>query len=72
MTRVIEKLRCSHGSGVQLANLRVQPTLIDRIKTAQMNNPQLQKIRQVMESRAQSEFKSHDDGSLKFENRSCS
>ena len=33
-----------HEAEAQLENLRVQPTLIERIKIAQSNDPQLQKI----------------------------
>ena len=37
-----------HEAEAQLANLRVQPTLIKRIKIAQSNDPQLQKIRDLI------------------------
>ncbi|XP_030449845.1 uncharacterized protein LOC115672208 [Syzygium oleosum] len=35
-----------HQLGARLANLRVQPTLIDRIKTKQNKDPQLQKFKE--------------------------
>ena len=37
-----------HEAEAHLANLRVQPTLIERIKIAQSNDPQLQKIRDLI------------------------
>ena len=47
----------------------VRPSLIDRIKTSQVNDPYLQKIRTVVENRAQKEVNIHDDGSLRYGNR---
>ena len=60
-----------HNHGVQLANLRVQPTLIDRIKDAQGKDPQLQKLKAEMEIRLQMEFCMHKDGTLRFGERLC-
>uniref|UniRef100_A0A2N9H2J6 Integrase catalytic domain-containing protein n=1 Tax=Fagus sylvatica TaxID=28930 RepID=A0A2N9H2J6_FAGSY len=55
----------------QLANLRVQPTLVERIKVAQAGDPHLQKMKLMVESGAPSEFCIHEDGSLRFGNRLC-
>uniref|UniRef100_A0A2N9F277 Integrase catalytic domain-containing protein n=1 Tax=Fagus sylvatica TaxID=28930 RepID=A0A2N9F277_FAGSY len=44
----LRKLRIEvrvHEPGAQLANLRVQPTLVERIKVAQAGDPQLQKMK---------------------------
>ncbi|XP_028103887.1 uncharacterized protein LOC114302963 [Camellia sinensis] len=54
-----------------LANLRVQPTLIDRIKDAQRRDPQLQKLKAEMEIGLQMEFCMHKDGTLRFGERLC-
>ncbi|XP_028090712.1 uncharacterized protein LOC114290912 [Camellia sinensis] len=60
-----------HNHGVQLANLRVQPTLIDRIKDTQGRDPQLQKLKVEMEIGLQMEFCMHKDGTLRFGERLC-
>ena len=60
-----------HEAETHLANLRVQPTLIERIKIAQSNDPQLQKIRDLINLGSQSEFCIHEDGSLRFGDRLC-
>ena len=60
-----------HEAEAHLANLRVQPTLIERIKIAQSNDPQLLKIRDLINPSSQSEFCIHEDGSLRFGNRLC-
>ncbi|XP_028098105.1 uncharacterized protein LOC114297828 [Camellia sinensis] len=58
-----------HNHGVQLANLRVQPTLIDRIKDAQGRDPQFQKLKAEMEIGLQMEFCMHKDRTLRFGER---
>ena len=60
-----------HEVEAHLANHRVQPTLIERIKIAQSNDPQLQKIRYLINLGSQSEFCIHEDGSLRFSNWLC-
>ena len=60
-----------YDSTVRLANMRVQPTLIERIIVVQNDDPQLMKIKNSVEAGVQSEFKIHDNGSLRFENRIC-
>jgi hypothetical protein len=70
----LRKLRIEvrlHEPGAQLANLRVQPTLVERIKVAQAGDPHLQKMKLMVESSAPSEFCIHEDGSLRFGNRLC-
>ncbi|XP_038976892.1 uncharacterized protein LOC120107612 [Phoenix dactylifera] len=71
--KILEDLRraeievCWHDSDAQLANLRVQPTLIERIRIAQADDPQLQKLKSDIESSSQSEFRLHEDGSLRYQ-----
>ena len=60
-----------HNSGMQLANIMVQPILIDKIKSAQKEDLELQKIRETVESGVQSEFTIYEDGTLRFGNRLC-
>ena len=60
-----------HNHGAQLANLRVQPTLINRIKDAQGRDPQLQKLKAEMEIGLQMEFCMHKNGTLRFGGRLC-
>jgi len=50
---------CLPGASLQLANLRVLPTLIDEIKAAQEKDPNLQKIRAAIEARTEPKFKIH-------------
>lgn len=57
--------------GAQLANLRVQPTLIDRIKSKHNEDPQLGKIREGVEAEKQENFSIHVDGSLRFRGQLC-
>ena len=57
------------GAVLQLAILRVVPTLIDEIKGAQEKDSNLHKIRATVEAGTEPKFKIHDDGSLRFENR---
>ena len=64
------EVRLPHAS-LQLANLRVVPTLIDEIKAAQEKDSNLQKIRAVVEAGVEHKFKVHKDGSLRFDNRVC-
>jgi hypothetical protein len=70
----LRKLRIEvrlHEPGAKLTNLRVQPTLVERIKVAQAGDLQLQKMKLMVESGAPSEFCIHEDGSLRFGNRLC-
>lgn len=69
---VLEDLRklevevCMHESGALVASLRAQPTLIERIKAAQRDDPKLQKIRKDVDGGKEIDFCVHDDGSLRF------
>ncbi|XP_056158384.1 uncharacterized protein LOC130134750 [Syzygium oleosum] len=54
-----------HQLGARLANLRVQPTLIDRIKVNQNEDPHVQKIKEGMEAGGQADFSTHEDSSLR-------
>ncbi|XP_073111543.1 uncharacterized protein [Elaeis guineensis] len=60
-----------HDPQVQLANLVLQPTLIERIKVAQKEDSELQEVLEAVESGIQTEFWTHEDGSLRFDNRLC-
>ena len=63
MRRMEIKVR-KHNSKAILANFRIQPTLIERIKATQLNDPVLQKIQANLEVDATSSFRIHEDGSL--------
>lgn len=60
-----------HELGTELANLKVQPNLIERIKVARDSDPELQKIRREVDYDKQPKFQVDGDGSLKFKNRLC-
>ncbi|OMO55593.1 reverse transcriptase [Corchorus capsularis] len=60
-----------HGTEGMLASLRIQPTLIERIKEAQLVDSALQKVRANIETGVPSDFRIHDDGSLRFDDRLC-
>ncbi|OMO65120.1 reverse transcriptase [Corchorus capsularis] len=60
-----------HGTEGMLASLRIQPTLIERIKEGQLVDSTLQKVRANIETSAPSDFRIHDDGSLRFGDRLC-
>ncbi|XP_028096533.1 uncharacterized protein LOC114296433 [Camellia sinensis] len=64
-------LGCVLMQNDKLANLRVQPTLINRIKDAQGRDPQLQKLKAEMEIGLQMEFCMHKNGTLRFGGRLC-
>ncbi|XP_028056865.1 uncharacterized protein LOC114260871 [Camellia sinensis] len=64
-------LGCVLMQNDKLANLKVQPTLIDRIKDAQGRDSQLQKLKAEMEIGLQMEFCMHKDGTLRFGERLC-
>ena len=59
-----------HGQANILSYLSVQPTLIDRIKAAQSEDPQLRDIVDAVKAR-HSEFRLDDDGTLWFGQRLC-
>ena len=62
---------CRHSSKTILSALTLQPTLIDDIKAAQGQDPQLQKIRDRMGKTKETEFSVKDDQSLWFRDRLC-
>ena len=51
------------SSQVQLANLVLQPTLIEKIKAAQKEDSELQKVIDAVKSGIQIKFWIHEDGS---------
>ncbi|OMO50351.1 reverse transcriptase [Corchorus capsularis] len=60
-----------YGNEGMLASLRIQPTLIERIKEAQLVDSALQKVRANIETSAPSDFRIHNNGSLRFGDRLC-
>ena len=54
-----------------LASLSVQPTLVERIKLSQANDPHLKKIMDEVRCGKKSEFSIFEDGALKFGSRLC-
>ena len=54
-----------------LASLSVQPTLVERIKLSQANDPYLKKIMDEVRSGKKFEFSISEDGALRFECRLC-
>lgn len=47
------------------------PTLLERIKVAQEEYSHFQKIHQEVEASSQVQFRTHEDGSLRFGDRVC-
>ena len=58
-------------SEAYLASLSVQPTLVERIKFSQVDDPHLKKIMDEVRSGKKSEFSISEDGVLKFGSRLC-
>ena len=59
------------NSGALLATFQVRPVLVDRIRELQIQDPQLVKIRQEVESGQQGDFSVRDDGTLRMRQRLC-
>ena len=57
---------CRQGSNAILNAMTIQPTLIDDIKAAQGQDPQLQEIRYRLGTTKETEFFIHTDDSLWF------
>ena len=55
----------------QLATLRAQPSLLDRIKIAQQEDPELVKKKKQIQDGQQVDFKKYSDRSLRFRGRVC-
>ena len=55
----------------RLANIRLQPTLVERIKAAQINDPGILGIKQRMEVGKATEFQIDADGVLRYKGRLC-
>ncbi|GKU89641.1 hypothetical protein SLEP1_g3755 [Rubroshorea leprosula] len=62
-----------HDLDALLASLQVQSTLIEKIKTAQLDDPFLQQMRQKVESNDPKleSFRIHEDGSIRHGDRIC-
>ncbi|XP_048134122.1 uncharacterized protein LOC115743869 [Rhodamnia argentea] len=60
-----------HHLGTRLANLRVQPTLIERIKAKQNDDPQARKIREGVEAERREGFSIHANESPRFRGQLC-
>uniref|UniRef100_A0A7N2LFY1 RNA-directed DNA polymerase n=1 Tax=Quercus lobata TaxID=97700 RepID=A0A7N2LFY1_QUELO len=58
-------------SEAYLASLSVQPTLVERIKLSQADDPHLKKIMDEVCSGKKSEFSIFEDGALRFRSRLC-
>ena len=58
-------------SGALVANFRVQPDLIGRIKTLQKNDVQLLQLMEEVKRGSKPDFVLSDDGILKFGTRLC-
>ena len=59
-------------SGALVANFRVQPELVGRIKTLQKNDMQLVQLMEEVKRGSKLDFSLLDDGILRFGNRLCS
>ena len=58
-------------SGALVANFRVQPDLVGRIKTLQNNDMQLVQLMEEVKRGSKLDFALLDDGILRFRNRLC-
>ena len=58
-------------SEAYMASLSVQPTLVERIKLSQANDPYLKKIMDEVRSGKKSKFSIPVDGALRFGSRLC-
>lgn len=63
-------LRVQQSDG-HVAALILQPTLIDRIKSSQKEDLDLQRIKEAVKSGVQNEFAVMEDGALRFDARLC-
>ena len=54
-----------------MANIRLQPILVERIKAAQINDPGILGIKQRMEVGKAAEFQIEADGVLRYKGRLC-
>jgi len=55
----------------QLMELRILPTLLDKMKVAQREDPKLQKFREQMEVVVRMDMQIHTDGILLFGSKVC-
>ncbi|GAA0168164.1 hypothetical protein LIER_40509 [Lithospermum erythrorhizon] len=65
----LQILICPKGSCGQVANLRVQPTLIEKIRDAQVVDEFLQKIKEKISMGQESDFCCNEDGTIRMQNR---
>ena len=54
-----------------MASLSVQPTLVEKIKSSQANDPHLKKMMDEVRSGKKSEFSISENGDLRFGSRFC-
>ena len=59
------------GENATLMNLQIRSGLIDRIKAAQAEDAKLKRIRSQVEADLRTDFRFHEDGSLRYGNRIC-
>ena len=61
----------SRGDRAVLAELRVEPSLQERIRVAQMEDPELMRIRGEVGNANRAEFRVDEQGALRFRDRLC-
>jgi hypothetical protein len=59
------------GCTAMMANLRLEPTLLQTIREGQLSDAKLQNLRRSIEAGDQTEFDIHSDGSLRYHGRLC-
>jgi hypothetical protein len=59
------------GEGSQLANIRVESLILEKVKAFQRTDLEMQKIRGNVESGKQNDFSIHPDGTLRYGVRFC-
>ncbi|GAV81381.1 RVT_1 domain-containing protein/zf-CCHC domain-containing protein/rve domain-containing protein/RVP_2 domain-containing protein, partial [Cephalotus follicularis] len=59
----------NQSPGIFLASMRVEPVLLHHIKDAQPHDPELQRIRENLDS--ESDFRVHNDGIMRYRGRVC-
>ncbi|GAA0163173.1 hypothetical protein LIER_19105 [Lithospermum erythrorhizon] len=64
-------LICPKGSCGQVTNLRIQPTLIEKIRDAQVVDEFLQKIKEKIFMGQESDFCCDENGTIRMQNRFC-
>ncbi|XP_021724763.1 uncharacterized protein LOC110692087 [Chenopodium quinoa] len=66
----LEVVECGVLAGI-LANLSIQPTIFDEIRESQEGDVKLDRIREKIKQGKATDFKFHEDGSLRYKGRWC-